>query len=192
MKTQYFIFSRMLVLNVIAVFITFGLMQGMIIGIVEMFKTGVEQFFYLNHIYIVFYVLYLLIYIWLLTSTFLPIIKIDDVQIKAYSIFWRRTIKWEEIKSVKLIKASFARSDKYSGLSFGLTFTKISEKIHKIGARTQTFIIVSKKGIKIPTKQSRQLFSHIDLASKDAIAFEFSDKAISIIQEKLKIQVLQS
>ncbi len=190
MKTHYFIFSRLLVLNIIVLFLTFSQIQFAIIGINEIFRTGVNDFFDSYFIGVIFYILFLSIYIWLLTSTFLPIIKIDDFQIKAYSVFWTRTIKFDEIQSVKLLKATFYWSGRYSGTSFGLTFTKTPEKSSVFGLRKQTFIVLSKNGIKIPTSKSRQLFSHQDLVSKDAIGFEYSPEAFAIIQNKLKIQVI--
>ncbi|WDF45723.1 hypothetical protein PQ459_12540 [Chryseobacterium sp. KACC 21268] len=125
-----------------------------------------------------------------MTATLLPIIKIDNDGISAYSIFWKRHIKWEEIKTVKLLKASNRRVgvSSFSRASVTFEITKKPETKNNAmtnnGVRVKTFIIISKKNYQIPESLSLggKLLTHGKLTTKQDIAFEFEVKAWEMIQ----------
>ena len=107
--------------------------------------------------------------------------------------FWKRHIKWAEIKTVKLLKASNRRAGVSSFSKASVTFeitkepeTKNNAMTNK-GVRVKTFIVISKKNYQIPESLSLggQLLTHGKMTTKQDIAFEFEVKAWEMIQRKI-------
>jgi len=119
----------------------------------------------------------LLFNIWLLTSSVLPIIRIDNYGVKAYSIFWRRKLAWEEIKAAGLFLCkSSLKAGRWSYLTFERT--KVPQQISQFknnGVKVNTFIVISSQTIKPKANLtlSLKLFSHSQIATRNEIAFEF-------------------
>lgn len=193
MKATYRIFANILFLNIVAIIMLLFTLQMFIVGILGINEVGFYHFVGSNFIYIIFFFIYLCLDIWILTATFLPIIKIDNDGISAYSIFWKRHIQWEEIKTVKLLKSSNRRAGVSSFSKASVTFeitkepeTKNNAMTNK-GVRVKTFIIISKKNYQIPESLSLggQLLTHGKMTTKQDIAFEFEVKAWEMIQRKI-------
>ena len=166
--------------------------QFAVIGIINIVKNGVEYYLNENLIGVLFFIILLIFDAWILTATFLPIIKINAEDITAYSIFWKRKIAWTEITSVKLIKAQTRQSTGLSSITFEFTQqpeTKNNALLNK-GVRVNTFTFISKKSVKKPIAHSSswKLLSHSKIATPEAIAFEYEPKALQIIQEHLNKQ----
>ena len=126
--------------------------------------------------------------IWILTSSVLPLIKIDDNGISAYSIFWKKTIKWEDLRTAKLIEVKNTAHPNGTRVQF--TNVKEPEKKgtvpFKIGTSVNTFILVSVRNWQKPanTLLMRGLYTHRTIAGKDAITFEYDTRSWKMIQEK--------
>ena len=194
MKTTYRIFSKVWFLNIVAILMMLFTLQMIVVCAVGLTKNGLSQFWSSNDIYIIFFFIYLLLDIWILTATFLPIIKINREGISAYSLFWKRKIKWEQVQNVKLLKASNRRSGGgtlgRASISFEITDepeTKNNAMMNK-GIRVSTFILVSMQKSILPTSLSLggQLLTHGKIATAEEIAFEYDDTAWQIIQNKQK------
>lgn len=162
-----------------------------ILGIIEVGKNGFYDFAKGNFIYIIFFFIYLLLDVWILRATFLPVIKISEKGISAYAIVWNRHMSWEEIKTVKLLKASNRRSGGAFGsawVSFEITDeaeTKGNAMTNK-GVRVNTFIVVSKVNYKTPPplSLSGQLLTHEKITTAEEIAFAYESKAWDVIQTR--------
>lgn len=193
MKATYRIFANILFLNIVAIIMLLFTLQMFIVGILGINEVGFHYFVVSNFIYIIFFFIYLCLDIWILTATFLPIIKIDNDGISAYSIFWKRHIQWDEIKTVKLLKSSYRRAGVSSFSKASVTFeiTKKPETKNNAmtnnGVRVKTFIIISQKNYQIPDSLSLggQLLTHGKMTTKQDIAFEFEVKAWEMIQRKI-------
>jgi len=126
--------------------------------------------------------------IWILTSSVLPLIKIDDNGISAYSIFWKKTIKWEDLRTAKLIEVKNTAHP--NGTKVHFTDVKEPEKKgtvpFKIGTSVNKFILLSVRNWQKPanTLLMRGLYTHRTIAGKDAIAFEYDARSWKMIQEK--------
>ena len=168
-------------------------LQMLVVGILGIYEVGFYHFVSSNFIYIIFFLIYLMLDIWILTATFLPIIKINENGISAYSLFWKRHIQWAEIKTVKLLKASNRRAgvSSFSRASVAFEITKEPETKNNAmtnkGVRVKTFIIISKKNYQIPESLSLggQLLTHGKMTPKQDIAFEFEVKAWEMIQRRI-------
>jgi hypothetical protein len=126
--------------------------------------------------------------IWLLSSSILPIVKINSKGFTAYSIFWKRTIAWDDLRSVKLLKVK-NRYARY-GTFIEFEITRSPEK-QRIGVRNKgyavnTFIIVSDKIWHKPQNRliRRGLYNHLIIAGQHAIAFEYNQHAWEMINNK--------
>ena len=196
MKTYYTIFRKGWVLNTIAVLMTLFTLQMIVEGIAGITEHGIGYFANGNWIIIPFFFGYLSLDIWILTATFLPIIKISDDGISAYSLFWKRTIKWEEIKSAKLLKTKIrgSRGGSIGSSSNSFEITAIPENMSFFankGLIVKTFIVISKATYKVPFTLSLggQLLTHSKITSSKEIAFEHSNESWKIIQKKLNNQL---
>ena len=190
---MYRIFSKVLFLNTVAIVVTLLTLQMTIVGILNIAEYGSRFFTFENVPVLVFYLLYLLFDIWLLTATFLPIIKLNDKGISARSFFWRRHIKWVDIQTTRLLKVSNTRrgagSLSRATVSFEIVQQPETENnaMTNKGIRVKTFIVVSKGPFKTPDSLSLggQLLTHRKLTTEQDIAFEYEAKAWKIIREKL-------
>lgn len=126
--------------------------------------------------------------IWMLSYTVFPIIRIDKQGIKAYSFFWRRKIKWEEVADFQLTKVIYTQDD-YTDRQVLVQYvhTKIPETKTQCGLHVQTFIVVSKSAVTTPPYKQLYIFYHKDIAAKDSIAFEYSGKAYDAIKANVPI-----
>lgn len=163
-------------------------LQFLVVGIFNIAENGIGYFISENFIGIIFIVIILIFDIWLLTSTFLPLIKINDSGIFAYSIFWKRKIIWTEIQSAKLLKVQSRHSAGRQSISF--EFTQEPEQKNALtnkGASVNTFIIISKKDVKKPKSISlgRKLLNHNKITTIDEIAFGYEQTAWETIKNKL-------
>lgn len=163
-------------------------LQLIVVGILNIATHGFSYFLQDNWIMLIFFVIYLLLDIWILTATFLPVIKINDNGIFAYSIFWKRKILWTEIHSAKLLKVESRHLTGRQSISF--EFTQEPERKNALtnkGARVNTFICVSKKGFKMPKSLSLggQLLTHNKITTINEIAFEYEQTAWETINNKL-------
>jgi hypothetical protein len=135
---------------------------------------------------VVLFIILLLFNIWLLTSSVLPIIKIDSYGVKAYSIFWRRKLAWEEIKAAGLFLCkSQLKATRWSHVSFERT--KAPQQVSPFqnkGIKINTFVVISSQTIKPKANLtlSLHLFSHSQIATRNEIAFEFEPSAWKAIQ----------
>lgn len=188
MKTMYRIFSKEPILLIITLVLLLFTLQFAIFGLSALMKEGMVYFFNGNSIGLVFFALLLVIDIWLLTATFLPIIKINDQGIKACSVFWRRTIKWEDIKVSRLLKVTFTRGGSgLGGMNMNTAWVKTPVNEFKPGRRkVRTYIVVAAK--MLPNQYnagSVQMFKHKAITDKHSIAFEFEPLAWHYIQQRL-------
>lgn len=163
-------------------------LQFLAVGIFNIAESGIGFYLYENFIGFIGIVIILILDIWLLTSTFLPVIKINGDGISAYSIFWKRKIIWTEIQSAKLLKVGSRHSAGRQSISF--EFTQEPERKNALtnkGARVNTFIIISKKGVKKPKSLSliAQLLNHNKITTNEEIAFEYEQTAWETIKRKL-------
>jgi len=166
-------------------------LQFLVVGILDIEKVGINKFFLDHYSFGVIYFFGLsLATIWLLTCTFLPVIRINQEGISAYSIFWTRHFKWEEIQSFHLVKLSTKASGRSSYSRTSVTFEKTSKPETKSiaflnkGVRVNTFIFISKNKVINPKNISLgvQLTSHRKITLKQELAFEYEKKAWEIIQ----------
>jgi len=165
-----------------------------ILGIIEVGKNGFYDFAKGNFIYIIFFFIYLLLDVWILRATFLPVIKISEKGISAISLFRNRHMSWDEIKTVKLLKASNRRSGGKLGSAWGSfeitdeAETKGNAMTNKV-VRVNTFIVVSKVNYKTPPSLSLsgQLLTHEKITIAEEIAFAYESKAWDIIQTRCAI-----
>ncbi|MCZ4244800.1 hypothetical protein [Pedobacter punctiformis] len=189
MKTVYRIFSKVWFLNIIAMIMMLFTLQFAVIGIISIAENRIKFYLNDNFLGVILFVIILIVDIWILTATFLPIIKINDYGIFAYSIFWKRRILWAEMKSAKLLKTKNRHSTGRASVDF--EFTKEPETKNNAltnnGLRVNTFIIISKKLIKKPENLSLsiQLLNHKKITTIEEIAFEYEEEAWKIIQNKL-------
>jgi hypothetical protein len=190
LKTVYRIFSKVWFLNFVATITTAFTLQMTIVGIINIVENGTN--YYLNDhnfIIVIFFLIYLVFDIWILTSTFLPVIKINANGIFAYSIFWKRKILWTEMKSAKLLKTKNRHLTGRASIVF--EFTEEPEAKNALidkRLRVNIFIIISKKIIKKPESfsLSGQLLSHKKMTTIEEITFEYDEEAWKIIQNKVK------
>ena len=118
LKSTYRIFTKVSFLSIITILMILFTLQFLVVGMFNITVNGVGYFLNENLISIIFIVIVLIFDIWLLTSTFLPVIKINDSGIFAYSIFWKRKIIWTEIQSAKLLKVESRHSTGRQSISF--------------------------------------------------------------------------
>jgi hypothetical protein len=129
--------------------------------------------------------------IWVLTSSVLPVIKIDSNGISAYSIFWKKTIKWEDLRTAKLVEVK--NTAHRNGTTVQFTDVKDPEKKgiapFNIGENVNTFIVLSVRNWQKPanTLLMRGLYTHKTIAGKEAIAFEYDARTWNIIKDKRKL-----
>ncbi len=188
MKPIYTIFSQMLFLNSIALLMFCFTLQMSYYFVMNFVFSGWNYYFVDgNFIGLIAYFLLLVFDIWILTATILPIIRIDDFGIKAYSIFWTRFLKWEEINSIHLLKASTQSSRNFMHVSWRKTNIPVrTSTFRNKGVRVNTFVVLFKTKFKMPPDLSiRGLLSHGKIVDNEAIAFEFDIKSWSFIQEKI-------
>jgi hypothetical protein len=187
-KPIYTVFSRLIFLNVIAILMLCFTAQMTYYFVLNLIVESWNYYFVNGNFIVLFAYLLLLVFdVWILTATLLPIIKIDNSGVCAYSIFWRRFIKWEEIQSVKLLQSG-SKSSRYA---MGVSFTIVNAPITKSsfsnkGVRLNTFILVCKSKFKMPEDLSTMgLLTHNKIVDKNAIAFEFSANAWHCIQARV-------
>lgn len=126
--------------------------------------------------------------IWILTSSVLPIIKIDINGISAYSIFWKKTIKWEDLRTAKLVEVKNTAHP--NGTTVKFTDVKEPEKSvtapFKLGTSVNTFILISVRNWQKPanTLLMRGLYTHKTIAGRDAIAFQYDALSWKAIKKK--------
>jgi len=180
-------------LNSIAVLMILFTIQMTAVGVLGIAKHGIGYFSNGNWIVLPLFFIYLLFDIWILTATFLPLIKINEDGIFAYSLFWKRHIKWQEIKAANLLKTNTrgSRGGSVGRSSISFETTPVPENksfFANKGVIVKTFIVVSKKAFKNPTSLSLggQLLTHSKIATAEEIAFEYDDTAWQIIQIKHK------
>ena len=168
-------------------------LQMAIVWILNISTHGFSYFIHRNWMMLIFFILYLLLDIWILTATFLPLIKISNNGISAYSLFWSRTIKWEEIKSANLLKMKTRGSRGGSVGSSSVFFDTTQQPeiknnaLTNKGLRVNTFIIVSKGSYQNPSSLSLggRLVTHGKMTTKDEIAFMYDKEAWQSIQNRL-------
>lgn len=193
MKPIFRIFSRVWFLNIIASFIVFVTLLWLVIGITQLTEFGLNGFINDHSYGIALFFGFLPINIWILTATFLPIIKINSDGISAYSIFWKRHIKWEEMRYANLMKITTRAGGNTSFSSTSVSFESTSEPETKNiaflnkGCRVNTFIVVSQDQFRNRESLSLafQLTTHGKLTSKREIAFEYDEKAWHLIQNRI-------
>jgi hypothetical protein len=189
MKTSYRIFSTHPFLLAIALFLMLMLitMIGWGISMVCQYNLSyiiTENILFLPSLFVV-----LLFNLWFLTSSILPVIKIDTEAITAYSIFWRRAILWKDLHTVRLLKVGSRYARPGAALSFENTPTAELKPIAVLnkGIRVSTFIIVSARPWQIPKNKAihRGLYNHQMIAGKYAIAFEYDDAIWQLIKGRV-------
>jgi hypothetical protein len=192
LKPVYTFFSRMTFLNVIAILIICFSLQMTYYFVLNLLDGGWNYYFInSNFIVLVAYALLLVFDVWILTASLLPIIKIDEFGIYAYSIFWRRNFKWNEIASFELLKSSSSSKRHAMSMSWSIVQSPINKgALGNKGVRVNTFILIHKNKFKMPKNLSLMgLLSHNKIVDKEGIAFEFDTKAWGIIQEKLNLEI---
>lgn len=185
---MYRFFSRILFLNILSIIMLWMFFSSLVSCFYNIYNYGIQYYRTENILEIPLLLIFLIVSIWLSTASFLPLIKINNNGIVAYSIFWKKRLTWHEIKTVKLLKAHTRAGGQQASTYF--EFTNKPEKksvFENKGIRVRTFIIVSNKNIKIPEGLllSFQLFSHNKITKNSEIAFEFDSKAWQIINQKL-------
>lgn len=164
--------------------------QMIAIGALGMAKNGVG-YFSDNWIILPFFFIYLLLDIWILTASFFPVIKVNNEGVFAYSLFWKRKLEWQEIKSAGLLKSkTLGTKSSFGRAAVSFEFTKEPENksfFANKGVIVKTFIVVSKRGLANPSSLSLggQLLTHAKITTVNEIAFEYESKAWQLIQEKL-------
>jgi hypothetical protein len=188
MKATYRIFSAHPFLNAIALFalLTAVLMIGW--GTAMLFKISLH---YLTTDYILFLpalLLVLLFNIWLLSSSILPIIKIDTAGITAWSIFWKKSIDWKDVHTVRLIKVENRYHTSGATVHFADTQQPEKKRVAALnkGYAVNTFIVMSDKSWTKPQDIiiKRGLYNHHLIAGEHAVAFEYDPHAWKIINAK--------
>jgi hypothetical protein len=126
--------------------------------------------------------------IWVLTSSVLPIVKIDSNGISAYSIFWKKTIKWKDLRTAKLVEVK--NTAHRNGTTVQFTDVKEPEKKgttpFKTGTNVNKFIVLSVHNWQKPTNTflMRGLYTHRTIAGNNAIAFQYDAPSWKVIKEK--------
>lgn len=179
-KPLYRVFSKSLLLyiTVLMLFLTVVLFFN---AVAEVGENGWKTISDLYFIPVLLLIGLLFVNIWLLTSSILPIIKIDNYGISAYSIFWKRKIAWSDISSAALVLCkSELKNGRWAHTSF--EHVKIPQQINPLknkGIKLSTFIIVSSQAIKPKPNLllSANLLSHHKIATRHEIAFEYEPVA---------------
>lgn len=195
MKTTYSIFRKGWVLNTVAVLMMLFTLQMIVVGLLGIAAQGIRYFSNGNWIILPFFFIYLLLDIWILTATFLPIIKINEDGIAAHSLFWKRKIKWQEIKATNLLKTKTLGSRRgpigRSSISFETTTVPKNKSFFaNKGLIVQTFIVISKTAFINPPSLAlgSQLLTHSKITTTQDIAFQYDQKMWQIIQQKVNDQ----
>jgi hypothetical protein len=175
-----------LFLTAIAVFILLSTLQFLVLIGLRLYRHGLSEFLLFDWPGLVGFALLILFDVWFLHGSFLPIIKIDDAGIRAYSLFWWRSIPWSEVKTAILVKGDVHKTRRTRGpIRSELKKTNTPETRRSIGARTETWIMVSRAKIKLPIRFEAQLLMHRDIADKNSIALAYDEKAWQFISEKM-------
>ena len=192
MTTLYRKFRRVWFLNAVAVLMLLFTLQLTVVGFLGIAKHGIHYFSNQNWIVIPFYFIYILLDIWILTASLLPIVKINEDGIFAYSLFWKRRILWHQVKSSSLLRTetigSRGGSTGHSSVSFSITSEPENKSFFtNKGVILKTFIVVSKTDLVNPASLSlgKQLVTHDKIARIDEIVFEYEKEAWLAIQRKL-------
>jgi hypothetical protein len=148
MKATYRLFSTHPLLNAIALFFFLTALTMIGWGVLILFRHH-SSYGTSEHVVFLLALLWVLsMNIWLLSSSILPIIKINSKGISAYSIFWKRTISWENLRSVKLLKVKnrYARYGTFIEFEIAQMAEKQRIAVLNNGYAVNTFIVVSDKG----------------------------------------------
>ncbi|MNK52704.1 hypothetical protein D3C87_716460 [compost metagenome] len=167
-------------------------LQMTVVGLMGLAQHGISYFSNGNWIILPFFFIYLCLDIWILTTTFLPIIKISEEGISAYSLFWKRNMPWYEIRSAYLLRTKTIGSRGGTIGRSSVSFEIIPEAEAKntsttTGAIVKTFIVVSRnKAINSSALSlGGQLLTHHKLTTAQEIAFEYENVAWQMIQHKV-------
>lgn len=110
-----------------------------------------------------------------LNSCVFPIIKFDKNGLTAYFLFKKKVMRWNEIKSTKLVNAIIYRPmGRYAKPKVQFRNPGTPENIGTPSIkRTGIFLIISKDNAYMPqSKDIRFLFKHSTIAIEGSIAFE--------------------
>jgi hypothetical protein len=188
MKATYRLFSTHPLLNAIALFFFLTALTMIGWGVLILSRHHLSYTPSEHVVFLLALLWALSMNIWLLSSSILPIIKINSKGISAYSIFWKRTILWENLRSVKLLKVKnrYARYGTYIEFENTQSPEKQRIAIHNKGYAVNTFIIVSDKVWHKPQNSfiKRGLYNHRIIAGQHAIAFEYNRHAWEMINNK--------
>lgn len=146
-------------------------------------------------IYTLIWAVVLLAVMWFLTHSVLPIVRIDACGVKAYSLFWTRSIAWENIQTKRLIKVE--NQTHINGTTVYFSGCKSPETkniaILNKGLRVTTYIVVSEKIWQMPANALfRTIYGHKTIAGRYAIAFQFDQHAWELIAERAGKKALYS
>jgi hypothetical protein len=185
-KPLYRIFSKS-PLGYIAVLMLFLTLLFGVEAIIKIKENGLGIVTSLLDVPLLFFLLLVFSSIWLLTSSILPIIRIDEYGVKAYSLFWKRKLAWTDIKAARLLHC---QSHLGAGRRLQLKFdyTAMPQKhsfLSNKGIKVNTFIAVSRQAIKPKTNLtlSMKLLSHSLISTPHDILLEYDSVAWQTIQE---------
>jgi hypothetical protein len=168
---------------VFVLLLTITLARALVANFIE---TGINSITDLLDVSVFSFLILVLFNIWLLTSSTLPIIKIDEHGIKAYSIFWNRKIIWSELKAARILRCqSHLTAGPRARFNFEYTAApQQQDLVTRKGVKVTFFIVVSRQAIKPKTNLtlSSTLFSHSKLSSPNEIVFEYEPLAWQAIQ----------
>lgn len=186
MKVTYRIFSTHTYFVIIAICFIVVALVTIGWGILMLFngnyfQTAVDVIFYLSALSVV-----LLANTWFLTSSVLPLVKVNKEGITAYSLFWTRCISWENVQILRLVKVKNQFHIKGARVWFEdckAPETKSIAVLNK-GIRVATYIIVSNTSWHKPhSTHITNFYHHHTIAGKQAIAFQYDRQAWKTINE---------
>ena len=187
MKATYKTFSKHPLLLGIAYLLILSALIIIVWMISMIFLQGSGKTLPIFLIHTLIWAVVLLAIAWFLTRSVLPIVRIDDQGIKAYSLFWTRSIAWENIQTRRLIKVENKPHINGARVYFkGCKFPETGNiAILNNGLRVATYIVVSEKAWQMPTSVLiRTIYGHKTIAGRYAIAFQFDQRAWEMIAER--------
>jgi len=188
MKPLYRVFSKSGLMYVAALMLIVTL-QLTYAAIKEINRNGFGIITDLFYIPVIGFIILILCDVWLLTSSILPVIKIDGYGIKAYSIFWNKKVAWKDVKATGLMVCkSQVERRRWVKISFERTKTpQQASPLKNKGVKVRTLIVVSSQHIqaKANLQLSFMQLSHSKVATTFEIAFEYEPVAWQAIQSKI-------
>jgi hypothetical protein len=130
-------------------------------------------------------VLVLIANAWFLSSSVLPIVRINSEGITAYSLCWTRRIAWKNVRILRLIVVKNKTRIRGANIYFEDSKSPETKSVAVLnkGIRVATYIVVSSQSWHKPNNTVANLYNHRTIAGDYAIAFEYDPQVWEMVNE---------